>query len=152
MEILVDDEDYQSVIKINWHIAKFKNTFYAIKNGKRIGGGKRENQILLHRFILGITDSNILIDHKDHNGLNCQKSNIRVCNYSQNNTNKRKRENSASIRLGVFKSKSGKWFSNITSNGITECLGTFLNEEDAAKAYDSRAKELHGEFANLNFK
>src|ERR1700751_41370 len=52
----------------------------------------------LHRFLLGVTDPSIWVDHKDHNGLNCLRSNLRKTTASFNSANQRKR---ADNKLGV---------------------------------------------------
>lgn len=45
-----------------------------------------------------------------------------------------------------------KYLAQITNgNKGARYIGTFRTEEDAAKAYDKVAKEIHGEFARLNF-
>lgn len=41
----------------------------------------------LHRYVLGITDPSIIVDHIDRNGLNCQKSNLRIVTCSENKRN-----------------------------------------------------------------
>ena len=50
-----------------------------------------------------------------------------------------------------LRKKSGKWQAGIRFNGINKFLGSFDNEEDAARAYNEAAKIYHGEFAVLNF-
>lgn len=160
-EILVDDEDFDLVTKYKWSIRKNRNTFYATKT--LYINGKYKN-LQMHRLILGITDPKILVDHENHNGLNCQKYNIRVCTRSQNNSNSSSRKNSTSQYLGVCllvrkrTLKTGKiatyycWAAQIRINKRQTRLGLFQNEIDAAKCYDKYAKIHHKEFANLNFK
>lgn len=145
-EVMVDDEDYDRVIKIKWHIRKERNVFYVASTILR-------KSILMHRFILGVTDPKIQVDHKDRDGRNNQRFNIRLCTNSQNQMNKKAK--GASKYLGVsiarIREKYIYWVGAIHVNGKYIRLGYFKVEEDAAKAYDEAAKKYHGEWANLNF-
>jgi hypothetical protein len=153
---MVDDEDYLILSQRSWR---------ADKDGYVISGASKNNKrynIRMHRYILGINDPNIVVDHKDFNKLNNQKCNIRPCTRSENNKNVKPKGRSK--YLGVMYQKrhfittNGKMFDHeeiiarIRINGKYKRLGVFNSEEDAAKAYDSVAKVVHGEFANLNFK
>lgn len=141
---LVDDEDFENLNQFRWCAVKIGRTFYAVRN-VRIDGKKRG--VRMHCQILG----GKLIDHKDHNGLNNQKSNLRFCTASQNCMNKRKRKNCVSIYKGVcFHKQHKRWLAHIKKDGKDNHLGYFVTEIDAAKAYNIKAVELFGEFANLN--
>lgn len=151
----VDDDDYEELSKHKWHVMTGKYTCYAVRK-VYLGGGRKNPKyttVWMHRQILNVEDKLALVDHKDHDGLNNQKNNIRKCTRSQNQRNKRSEINSTSKYLGVdYDSKRNRWKSRIRSNGKEKHLGRFINEIDAAKAYDIAAAEIHGEFANLNFK
>jgi hypothetical protein len=91
-------------------------------------------------------------DHKDGNGLNNTRSNLRPCTQGQNNMNQRKRKNATSRFKGVtWSAADEKWKACITANHVQHHLGYFCDEEEAARAYDKAARSLHGEFARLNF-
>lgn len=146
----VDDEDYEELNKYNWSAYKNGNTLYALRLETLNGKSK---SILLHRTILGLINEKDFCDHKDRNGLNNQKINLRKCTRSENQKNSKSRVNCSSKYLGVDWDKSrNKWRSQITINHKNKWLGRFYNEIDAAKAYDEAAKFHHKEFANLNFK
>lgn len=149
---IVDDEDFEKVNKIKWCTTKGSSGYYA--HNHDIGG--------MHRFIINCPKG-MIVDHIDHNTLNNQKLNLRLCNHSENSSNKTPRKNGASKYLGVsvlkFKSKHVKsntiytyYIAGIIKNGKKVYQATFKNEIDAAIQYDIWAKEVHGEFANLNFK
>ena len=152
----IDNEDFELVNSFKWYIqkAKISNTTYAridyvIKGVITV--------TFMHRLILGLTDTKILVDHIDHNGLNNQKNNLRIVNHSQNMANRRSRENSSSKYLGVsifrrhYKNNNYTyWQALIQKDKKLIRLGLFKNEVDAAIAYNKKAIELHGEFANLN--
>lgn len=140
----VDDADFDWLNQYNWCAHKEESGWYAV--------GKVDGKLVrMHRFILGITDPDILVDHTDHNGLNCQRNNIRSATHTQNCTNRT--AYGSSKYLGVSLSTDKKaWQSNITIDGKIQYLGRFKSEEEAARRYDKKAVELHGEFANLNFK
>ena len=79
-------------------------------------------------------------------------SNLRIVSRSQNLKNQRISRNNTSGYKGVSLQKStSKWQAKIMSCGRRKHLGTFTTAEAAALAYDKAAKELHGEFAKLNF-
>lgn len=111
----------------------------------------------MHAVIMNTVGTEKLVDHKDHNGLNNQKSNLRVCTKSENMANRYSVKGSSSSFLGVSMyvdkrniKKNIKWVANIRKNNKTTFLGYFQSEIEAAKAYNKKAKELHGEFARLN--
>lgn len=141
---LVDDEDYEYLNQFKWCAHKECNTYYAVRNAKN--NGKWFTQYM-HNLIIGI----IGVDHKNHEGLDNQKHNLRIANKSQNAMNNRPLENMTSKYKGVswFKERN-KWRCTITPSGKSVHIGYFIDEVEAAKAYNEKAKELFGEFANLN--
>jgi len=137
---IVDNEDFDRVSEHNWHLS----INYA--SNPKLG--------LLHRYILNVNDRKVYVDHKNHNGFDNRKSNLRLCSQKENASNQliQNREKS-SIYKGVTWDKSrNKWAGRIKHHGKGIFLGRFLNEIDAALAYDVKAKELFGEFAWLNIK
>ena len=106
----------------------------------------------MHREILGITDPKINVDHLDGDGLNNQRSNLRVCTDSQNGANRGKQKNNKSGYKGVhWNKKTKKWAAQIQYHKKVLNLGYYSDIIEAAKAYDKKALELFGEFARLNF-
>lgn len=143
-ECLMDDEDYAFINKWSWKILSHKTKKYAARwDGK--------NTLLMHRVILKITDPKVLVDHKDLDGLNNQKFNLRKCNKAENNRHVESRKNSSSKYLGVSWDKiNKKWTAQITINSKTTHIGRFHKETDAADAYNKKAIEVFGQFANPN--
>ena len=146
----VDSDNFEQVNRFKWYAEEGDNTFYASHVIKK--GGKRSIQSM-HRFILGITDPKIQVDHKNRNGLICTRENMRIATNQQNACNQVGAKNSTSRYKGVYFDKTrNKWHSQIKVNYNGIFIGRFTDEIDAAHAYDTKAKELFGEFAYLNFK
>ena len=153
--VQVDDEDYDFLMQWRWHSDKQPTGYYASRT-------RQKNEVYptmdirMHRVIMGITDHKTMIDHIDHNTQNNQRNNLRVATGKQNCQNRRPIKNSTSKFLGVRSVSDRplrkKWRAQISPDKVCIHLGYFLLEEDAARAYDKKAKELYGEFANLNFK
>jgi hypothetical protein len=149
---LVSDNQFERVGQFNWYAMKgLSGTWYAVRNGKRTPSG-REPLIYLHRFLLGITDTKIEVDHVDGNGLNCQDENLRPCLHVQNVHNfSRPRNNTTGFKGVSLNKKLQKYQAYIKVRGVMKHLGLFSEPTDAAKAYDKAAVEHFGEFAKLNF-
>jgi len=146
---LVDNEDFKKVNKFKWYVRKDRKTSYAIRI--KYANGKK-TKISMHRFIMN-TPRRLEVDHKDSNGLNNQKDNMRNCTHAQNMMNMNKEK----MKGVTFKKSYNKyvyWCAQIFVNGHNKHLGLFpyTNEGKilAAKAYDSASREYFGEFANLN--
>jgi len=145
---LVDDEDFEFLNQFKWYAHKQKYTFYAVRNETNPDSKKRKT-IKMHRFLLRVTKPKTFVDHKDHNGLNNQKHNLRESTHAQNQMNRNCYEGFK--YKGVSYIKLNKWRARIKFNQKQIHLGYFTDEIQCAKAYDIKAKELFGEFANLNF-
>jgi hypothetical protein len=107
---------------------------------------------LMHRLILGVSNPKILVDHEDRDTFNCQRSNLRECNRSQNCSNVHKLSGTISKYMGVslIYPKKKRWMAKIRVDEKQVYLGAFDNEKDAALAYNEAAKKYRGEFAFLN--
>ena len=152
---IVDDEDFDWLSQWKWCAVKGKTTYYASRN-VYLGGGRKSpkyNFIIMHRLILGLKKGDSReCDHRNHNGLDNQRHNLRICNRGQNMRNARPSRNKSSKYKGVsWHNQAGQWRARIKDEGIETHIGHFCNEVDAAKAYDAKAKDIYGEFAYLNF-
>lgn len=141
----VDDEDFESLNKFKWHTRKKGKMFYAIRNTSR-AGNKMAKTVWMHKELLKVPED-MDIEHKNRNGLDNQKNNLRQCTKAQNQWNTTENENNTSGFKGCyFDKRDGMWFSSIQINGVRKYLGRFKTVEESAKAYDDAAFESHGEF------
>jgi len=146
---LVDDEDYVRVSQFKWIAFTHGNTWYA---ARRVSVNGKWTTQKMHQLIIGDNPLKLDIDHIDGDGLNNQKSNLRLCTHRQNMMNRKPNKNSSSVYKGVVWHKSMcRWRALIRIEGKLTHLGLFIIEEDAAIAYDTSATENFGEFARINF-
>lgn len=147
---LVDDEDYDRIAELKWHAHNMHNSgiFYAGHFFKINGKYKYAH---MHTFILNRIGIKTIIYHKDGNGLNNQKENLRICSSSDNSKNKRQSITSKSKYKGVYLiRKSGMYRARIQVDGKRLHLGCFVNQIDACIAYNNAALKYFGEFALIN--
>jgi len=143
----VDDEDYEYLNQFHWYPQKGHNTYYA---KRKIFHNGTQDTILMHRDIMN-TPKDMEVDHRDHDGLNNQKSNLRNCTHRQNQINKIVISSSPYRGVTwVLKRKKWKIKARIKVYGRGIHLGYFRTEEMAALAYNEAAKKYFGEFAVLN--
>jgi hypothetical protein len=144
MVAMVDDADYDRVMTQKWCVFKVtKRTAYA-------GCYLRDSQqyVSLHRFIMQ-PSAEVEIDHRNRDGLDNQRHNLRECTGSQNVANRGKFRG-ASRYIGVTADR-GKWKAHYEHAGVHRNIGRFETEDTAARARDAAVSIVFGEFAYLNF-
>ncbi len=142
---LVDDVDYEELLKYKWQAYHGQYTWYATS---AVYG---ERAIRMHRLIMDAPKDR-QVDHINSNGLDNRRRNLRICTASQNQHNRKKRVKATSKYKGVTRTSARKWRAQISVLGRSVKIGSFDSEIEAARAYDLAAIELHCDFARLNFK
>jgi hypothetical protein len=147
---VIDAADVPLVDQWNWcaEVSRKRDgsfrTVYAMRTDT--APGKKAVTVKLHRVILGAEDDAV-VDHKDGDGLNNRRTNLRPATGAQNNFNSRKRVDNSSGKRGVHWHKvRKKWRAEIQANGKKKHLGLFCSIEEAAAAYLTASESLHGEY------
>ena len=112
--------------------------------------GSRQKRVYMHRLILN-APSGVLVDHRNSNGLDNRRNNLRFCNHAQNTWNSKKFKIHTCQFKGITKGRGEKFIARIKVHGRSIYLGEFRDQRSAALAYDSAAQRYAGEFARPNF-
>jgi hypothetical protein len=142
---LIDAEDLERVLQYVWHaVDRGTNTYAASMALKRDG-------YYMHRLIAGANRGQH-VDHRNGDGLDNRKANLRLCTNAENRRNMRICRGVSAFKGVAFdKRQPGRpwaayiWFENRKKN-----LGCYASETEAARAYNAAALQFHGEFASLN--
>jgi hypothetical protein len=144
----LDNADAALVSGFKWRARKdhTSRTWYALaSDGSKV--------LRMHRVIMGVTDPRTKVDHRDCDGLNNRRSNLRIATHSQNMANAAVHKSNTSGFKGVHLIRKKKlWRAEITFQGKRYVLGARKLKEDAARLYDAAAVRFFGEFARTNFK
>lgn len=154
----VDDEDYDFLMQWKWYAGFTGKDYYAQRKETVENGGQRT--VWMHKVILGISESDLVGDHKDHDTLNNQKSNLRKATAVQNRHNSTPHGTSKYLGVSIKKDRRGSKtytyymadFSTKEERASKRFPFTACGELCAAVFYDTLAEKNYGEFANLNFK
>ncbi|WP_052640292.1 HNH endonuclease [Zavarzinella formosa] len=146
---IIDDEDYPLVNQHKWHAKpalRRKDKFYAATIVRDLETGKQRT-IRMHQLIFPGAPE---VDHRDDDGLNNRRSNLRPCGQSQNQGNARPRTDGKIKYRGVSPMPNGNFQARIGYKGKVTHLGVFATPEEAAGAWNTAAVLRFGEFARLN--
>ena len=151
---LVDDADLPLLSGYTWRAQKWTggNGWYAITSLYVRGSGRRNRlvvPILMHGLLLHDAPR---VDHRDGDGLNNRRENLRPCTQSQNlaNRGKETKRICSSRYKGVGREPGRPWRASIRLDGRPRHLGYFTDEAAAARAYNAAALAHWGEYARLN--
>ena len=136
-EFYFDLEDYEKIKDFYWSFSK-DGYLYAVKN---------KEKYILHRFILGVTDPTIEVDHIYHKKYDNRKSQLRLANRSKNSMNKGLRSDNTSGITGVcWNRRNSKWKAYICVNGKQINLGHYTILENAVQVRKDAEKKYFGEY------
>jgi hypothetical protein len=140
----VDAEDYERVAAFKWRAHSSRGKWYA---GRSVMLNGKRQLILLHRVIMDAPPDRE-VDHINGDGLICTRANMRLCTHRQNTANRQMGRNNTTGFFGVSRQpECARWRAMVAG----KYLGLFKTPEEAARAYDAKAREVFGEFARLNF-
>lgn len=146
--ILVDEDDVPRLEGQRFYSLRTRRLTYAAFVLKV--PGEKSKRMLLHRFLLDAPPGTI-VDHKNRNGLDNRRENLRFADHKLNAANGSGWGGTSKYR-GVFWNKQARrWTAQITLDQACERIGNFQSEEDAARAFDAAAVAAWGEFARINF-
>ena len=148
--VLIDDEDSDRVSAFTWHIQSGKTYVQTNIPHPKFPGTRRKTKLRLHRFLLGVIDPKVLVDHKNGDPLDNRKENLRLATPTQNRQNRKKCTRNKSGYKGVYQRSNGKWVAQICFNKKVLVIGTTFDDPYVAHlAYQKNAIEFHGEFARF---
>ena len=136
---LISEEDQGLVSKYKWHARIGRNTVY-------VQGNVDGKMIRLHRFLMGPKDD-LVIDHKDRDGLNNTRGNLRFVTLGQNGQNSQLRSGTSEFRGVSWSTQVKKW--HVKCGG--DHIAYFQDEDDAARSYDEAVLRKYGRNAATNF-
>lgn len=141
----VDDEDFEYLNQWRWQ----NSNGYAKRTQHISGSGKDRirEEIRMHRVIMDAPPDKE-VDHINHNPLDNQKSNLRLCTHKENSHNMRPSTRNTSGYRGVyFQKQNKKWVAFINLNNRMRYLGSFLNIKEALEVRKQAERKHYGEFA-----
>lgn len=135
----VDDEDFDEINKIRWHMSSKGYAKYGM------------NCVYMHQLIIGGSPfEGLIVDHINRDVLDNQRSNLRFATRTENLANMGSKGGSSKYKGVGFHKASGKWAAQIQCEKVKYHLGVYSSEIEAAIAYNKKALELFGEYAKLN--
>lgn len=150
--VQIDRKDWGRVREFRWHLIACRRTpgLYYAATSLWNPYTQTSHKLLLHRFLLPGFPR---LDHRNGDGLDCRRANLRPASLLQNLWNRPKPKHNTSGRKGVARNwrRGGVWVARITVYGKQKWLGSFKRRDDAARAYDAAARKFFGEFARTNF-
>lgn len=127
----VDDSDYDDIMRYKWHVVQTRGGVWYAK--RSVWNGGRQVCVRMHRQIMGVPYWNGQeIDHKDRNGLNNQRHNLRFATRREQMLNTVR--NTPDKLTGAILIK-GRWRSQITINNVAYYIGSFDTQEQGSMAH-----------------
>jgi hypothetical protein len=144
----ISKRDIELVKKYSWQIHICGELKYL-----RDSSG-RSPRLLLHNLLIP-TKEEFVVDHKNRDGLDNRRENLRLCTRAENCRNSKPKKlqtsNGSRYKGVTFHPKKKLYQARICFNRQRIRLGRSKDEKLCAFLYDVAALELHGEFACINY-
>jgi hypothetical protein len=142
---LIDEDDYADASRFTWSAVKRDDGRCYAQRNIRTPDGRRTTE-RLHQYLLPGVER---VDHKNGDGLDNRRANLRPATNAENGQNRRGLDarNTSGYRGVSWDRRAAKWQARIALNGRRSHLGYFTDPVEAARAFDEAAVRLFGEFA-----
>jgi hypothetical protein len=138
---LVDDEDAETLRRYKWELLKESDKLFYART--RITDGPKRRYVLMHRMLMPPPDG-LITDHRDGDGLNNQRINLRSVTPSQSACNRSSKDRE--LPKGV--EKRYRLFRATVVVARKKIRASFQSQAEAENWARQKRNELHGEFAN----
>jgi len=156
-EVIFDIEDYDKVSKYHykWFLVwdnRSKSFFVRATKYLNDNSKKPNEAVFLHRYILDIEDSEVEVDHINHDTLNNRRYNLRVSQRIENSKNRETRNsnNKSGYRNVFFSSKDNCWIVSLRVDGKNKRWYGFKDVHEAGKFAEEMRQKYYKEFAGKN--
>lgn len=141
--ILVDPDVAEKLKGRKIHLAATKKYPMTVINGEHM---------YLHRYIMGVSDRKVIVDHINGDIYDDRRKNLRLATKADNAHNMRclSSHNHSGYKGVFFENFTKRWCASIQLNGKKINLGRYKTAREAADAYDKKAIEIFGDFACTN--
>ena len=146
----VDEADLPLIAGYSWSAMRIRNTWYACAYQRGSHGSNGRKNILMHRLLLD-APKGVQVDHRNGDGLDNRRSNLRLASASQNQMNRHVSAGRSRFKGVTWDGRGERWVVRTQMDGEARHVGYFADELEAARAYDLAALDRFGEFAQLNF-
>lgn len=133
----VSKEDFEYLSQWKWCAALLSGRYYAVRSTKSNESCKR-HQVLMHIVILErklgrSIKQDLCVDHRNGNGLDNRRENLREVTYSLNGFNRKSQHNKSGHR-GVYLIDNNRYKVSIKYKGILRHIGHYDTLEEAIEA------------------
>lgn len=148
-QVLLDQRDRDYFSAWEWRLTNgYAARYETVEDGSY---RKAPAVIYLHRAVMQSPPGDVVVDHINRDRLDCRRENLRLVSRAVNNVNRGPRPGKRFVGVTLDKNRQGKqWVAQIASQGTGRTIGRFSTEEEAAWAYDTVARVVHG-VCHLNF-
>jgi hypothetical protein len=157
---LIDTVDLERVLaqKYKWYVCWYKEVHsYYVRCSPYLGYDAEKKRgrygaIYLHQYIKDIKEKNVVVDHENHNTLDCRNKNLRVTKDKYNTKHRRTKNtnNTSGHRNVTWDKYKEQWLVQLQIDGRNTQLGWFDDVDEAGKYAEEMRQIYYKEFAGGN--
>lgn len=154
---LIDTEDLDRIIdnKYKWYVGWYKEVHsYYVRCSPYLGYDSEKKRgkygaVYLHRFVKEVADKDLVVDHENHNTLDCRKKNLRITKDKYNTKHRRTKNsnNTSGYRNVTWDKQKEQWLVQIQIDGRNTQLGWFDDVDEAGQYAEEMRQIYYKEFA-----
>jgi hypothetical protein len=153
MHTLVSNEDYEWLMQWHWHVTKGNTTYYAVRYTRKaeVDLYPYRTRLSIHGVLYeGRITQGLMVDHRNGNGLDNRRSNLRLCTNAQNlrNHTRAPKHSTTGITGVSWHKRDKRWRAYIKVNDKNVHLGYYKTIEEAIAVRRAAELQYFGKWAH----